>query len=713
METIFRPQEIESKIYKLWEKGGYFTPSIDPSKKPFVIIMPPPNTTGALHIGHAVFVTIQDILIRYQRMKGRPTLWLPGVDHAGIMTQVVYERELAKQGKTRFDLGREEFYRQTYKFSIEKKKIIENQLKKLGASCDWSRMKFTLDPKISEAVYYTFKKMYQDGLIYRGERIINWCPRCQTALSNLEVKHKNQMAKLYYINYPIVNSQIPIQVATTRPETMLGDTAVAVNPKDLRYKKFIGKKAVLPLVKREIPIVSDNLVDPKFGTGAVKVTPAHDPIDFEIGKNHKLPIIKVIGEDGKMTSEAGKEYKGLDVISCREKVLKKLKKLGFLVKEKDYQHVVGICERCGTTIEPIVSQQWFIKTKELAKKAIEAVKRKKIKIIPKHYEKVYYHWLENIRDWCISRQIWWGHRIPVWYCRCGEIIVNIKPPRCCPKCKSTKLRQDPDTLDTWFSSAQWPFTVFGWPKKTRDFKYFYPTTVMETGYDILFFWVARMIMLGLYCTEKVPFKYVYLHGLVRDKDRQKMSKSKGNVIDPLGVIELYGADALRMALIFGTGIGRDIIISEEKIIAQRNFTTKIWNAARFTFQRLSEKDDFLRVKKGKLRFTPEDKWIFSELKKTTKKIAKYLENFQFHLAAREIYQFFWHKFCDKTIEDVKKRLRESENLKDRMTAKRVLYEVFLTSLKLLHPFMPFITEELYQKLPWKQKEALIIEDWPR
>lgn len=713
METIFRPQEIESKIYKLWEKGGYFTPSIDPSKKPFVIIMPPPNTTGALHIGHAVFVTIQDILIRYQRMKGRPTLWLPGVDHAGIMTQVVYERELAKQGKTRFDLGREEFYRQTYKFSIEKKKIIENQLKKLGASCDWSRMKFTLDPKISEAVYYTFKKMYQDGLIYRGERIINWCPRCQTALSNLEVKHKNQMAKLYYINYPIVDSQIPIQVATTRPETMLGDTAVAVNPKDLRYKKFIGKKAVLPLVKREIPIVSDNLVDPKFGTGAVKVTPAHDPIDFEIGKNHKLPIIKVIGEDGKMTSEAGKEYKGLDVISCREKVLKKLKKLGFLVKEKDYQHVVGICERCGTTIEPIVSQQWFIKTKELAKKAIEAVKRKKIKIIPKHYEKVYYHWLENIRDWCISRQIWWGHRIPVWYCRCGEIIVNIKPPRCCPKCKSTKLRQDPDTLDTWFSSAQWPFTVFGWPKKTRDFKYFYPTTVMETGYDILFFWVARMIMLGLYCTEKVPFKYVYLHGLVRDKDRQKMSKSKGNVIDPLGVIELYGADALRMALIFGTGIGRDIIISEEKIIAQRNFTTKIWNAARFTFQRLSEKDDFLRVKKGKLRFTPEDKWIFSELKKTTKKIAKYLENFQFHLAAREIYQFFWHKFCDKTIEDVKKRLRESENLKDRMTAKRVLYEVFLTSLKLLHPFMPFITEELYQKLPWKQKEALIIEDWPR
>jgi len=713
METIFRPQEIESKIYKLWEKGGYFTPSIDPSKKPFVIIMPPPNTTGALHIGHAVFVTIQDILIRYQRMKGRPTLWLPGVDHAGIMTQVVYERELAKQGKTRFDLGREEFYRQTYKFSIEKKKIIENQLKKLGASCDWSRMKFTLDPKISEAVYYTFKKMYQDGLIYRGERIINWCPRCQTALSNLEVKHKNQMAKLYYINYPIVDSQIPIQVATTRPETMLGDTAVAVNPKDLRYKKFIGKKAILPLVKREIPIVSDNLVDPKFGTGAVKVTPAHDPIDFEIGKNHKLPIIKVIGEDGKMTSEAGKEYKGLDVISCREKVLKKLKKLGFLVKEKDYQHVVGICERCGTTIEPIVSQQWFIKTKELAKKAIEAVKRKKIKIIPKHYEKVYYHWLENIRDWCISRQIWWGHRIPVWYCRCGEIIVNIKPPRCCPKCKSTKLRQDPDTLDTWFSSAQWPFTVFGWPKKTRDFKYFYPTTVMETGYDILFFWVARMIMLGLYCTEKVPFKYVYLHGLVRDKDRQKMSKSKGNVIDPLGVIELYGADALRMALIFGTGIGRDIIISEEKIIAQRNFTTKIWNAARFTFQRLSEKDDFLRVKKGKLRFTPEDKWIFSELKKTTKKIAKYLENFQFHLAAREIYQFFWHKFCDKTIEDVKKRLRESENLKDRMTAKRVLYEVFLTSLKLLHPFMPFITEELYQKLPWKQKEALIIEDWPR
>jgi len=715
METTFKPKNIESRIYKLWEKGGYFTPSVEPSKKSFVIIMPPPNTTGALHIGHAVFVTIEDILIRYHRMKGDATLWVPGVDHAGIITQVVYEKELAKQGKTRFDLGQEEFYQQTYKFSIEKKKIIEKQLKKMGASCDWSRMKFTLDPKISEAVYYTFKKMFEDGLIYRGERIINWCPRCQTALSDLEVKHKNQMAKLYYINYPIVDSKASIQVATTRPETMLGDSAVAVNPKDKRYQKFLKEKVrlILPLKERVIPLIADERVSMEFGTGAVKITPAHDPIDFETGKEHKLPIIKVIGADGKMVSEAGKEYEGLDVSSCREKVLKKLKSSGFLSEEKNYQQAVETCERCGATLEPLVSKQWFVKTKELAKKAIEVVKKKKIKIIPKHYEKIYFHWLENIKDWCISRQIWWGQRIPVWYCRCGETIVDIKYPKNCPKCGDTKLKQEPDTLDTWFSSGQWPFNVFGWPKKTRDFKYFYPTTVMETGYDILFFWVARMIMLGLYCTGKVPFKYVYLHGLVRDKDRQKMSKSKGNVIDPLGVIELYGADALRMALVFGTGIGRDIIISEEKIISQRNFTTKIWNAARFTFQNLGENGEFLRIKESELKFTKEDKWIFSELKKTAKKMTRYLENFQFHLAAKEIYQFFWHKFCDKTIEDVKKRLQESQNLKDRLTAKRVLYEVFLTSLKLLHPFMPFITEELYQKLPGKQKKALMIEDWPK
>lgn len=715
MEKFYKPQKIESKIYKLWEKGGYFTPSSGQSKKPFAIIMPPPNTTGALHIGHAVFVTIEDILTRYHRMRGYPTLWLPGFDHAGIITQVVYEKELAKKGKTRFDLGREEFYRQTYKFSMEKMKIMVNQLKRLGASCDWSRMKFTLDSKITEAVYYIFKKMYEDGLIYRGERIINWCPRCQTALSDLEVKYENKKGELYYINYPILNSKETIQVATTRPETMVGDTAVAVNPKDKRYQKFLKEKVkiILPLKERIIPLIADGRVKMEFGTGAVKITPAHDPIDFEIGKEHKLPIIKVIGTNGKMTSEAGKEYKGLDINPCRRKVLEELKKLGLLIKAEDYQHSVGICERCGTPVEPLVSKQWFVKTKELAKKAIEVVKKKKIKIIPKHYEKIYFHWLKNIKDWCISRQTWWGQRIPVWYCKCRETIVGIKSPKNCPKCGGTKLKQDPDTLDTWFSSGQWPFTVFGWPKKTKDFKYFYPTTVLETGYDILFFWVARMIMVGLYCTGKVPFKYIYLHGLVRDEDRQKMSKSKGNVIDPLGVIELYGADALRMALVFGTGIGRDIIISEEKIITQRNFTTKIWNAARFTFQNLDEKEDFLKVKKSELKFTKEDKWIFSELKKTTKKMTRYLENFQFHLAAKEIYQFFWHKFCDKTIEDIKKRIKGSQNFKDKLTAKRVLYEVFLASLKLIHPFMPFITEELYQKLPGKQKEVLIIENWPK
>jgi valyl-tRNA synthetase len=715
MEKIYKPQKIERKIYHLWENGGYFKCRINESKPPFVIIMPPPNTTGALHVGHAVFVTIEDILIRYYRMKGVPTLWVPGFDHAGIITQVVFEKELARKGKTRFDFTRDEFYNQVYKFSMEKKKIMESQLKRLGASCDWSRTKFTLDPKIGEAVYYTFKKMYEDGLIYHGERIINWCPRCQTALSDLEVEYRNKNSKLYFIKYPILNSNESIVVATTRPETMLGDVAVAVHPKDKRYQKFLKKKIkiILPLKERVIPLIGDERVEMKFGTGAVKITPAHDPLDFEIAKDHKLPIIKVIGTNGKMTSEAGKEYEGLDVDSCREKVLKDLKKLGFLVKEKGHQHSVATCERCGTVIEPLISKQWFIKTKDLAKRAIEVVEKKKIKIIPKHYEKIYYHWLKNIKDWCISRQIWWGHRIPVWYCKnCGKEIVEIKAPKFCPNCKKKNLEQDPNTLDTWFSSAQWPFLVFDWPKKTKDFKYFYPTTVLETGYDILFFWVARMIMVGLYCTKKIPFKYVYLHGLVRDKYGQKMSKSKGNVIDPMEIVNLYGADALRMALIFGTGMGRDIILSEEKIIAQHKFTNKIWNAARFVLQNV-KKEEILKIKEKELKVTKEDKWILTELKKSIKKMSKYIENFQFHLAAKEIYHFFWHKFCDRTIEDVKKRLRESQNLREKLTAKWVLYRVFSTSLKLLHPFMPFITEALYQKLPRRQKEALIIEDWPK
>lgn len=715
MDKTYKPQESESRIYKMWEKEGHFTPSIKPSKQPFVIIMPPPNANGVLHIGHATFVTIEDILIRYHRMKGDPALWLPGTDHAGIMTQVVYEKELAKQGKTRFDLGRDEFYRQVYEFSMRNREKMKDQLRKLGASCDWSRERFTLEPDISESVYRTFKRMYDNGLIYRGERVINWCTRCGTALSDLEVKYEDRQSKLIFINYPIFGSEETITVATTRPETMLGDTAVAVNPKDKRFKSLLEKdtRVHVPLIKRTIPLIGDERVDLEFGTGAVKVTPAHDPVDFEIGQRHQLPIIKVIGKDGKMTGEAGEDYSGLDIISCRKKVLEDLKEKHLLVKQEPYQHAVGTCERCQGIIEPLASDQWFVRTRKLAEPAIEAVRKKKIQIIPSHSAKVYYHWMENIKDWCISRQIWWGHRIPVWYCECGEMIVDTKPPKSCPKCQSRKLRQDPDTLDTWFSSGQWPFTTLGWPQETEDYKYFYPTTVMETGRDILFFWVARMIMLGIYCTGKAPFRFVYLHGLVRDKDRQKMSKSKGNVIDPLGVVDLYGADALRMALVFGAGAGKDIIISEDKIVAHRRFANKIWNAARFALPYLEANDDYLEAKREDLQLTKEDQWILSELKQVIASIDNSFERFRFHQAAEEIYGFFWNKFCDKTIENVKKRLQDSKNPKDQLTARWVLYEVLLASLKLLHPFMPFVTEEIYQTLPGKHKRALIIEDWPR
>ena len=716
MDKTYQSQQSETKIYQMWEKKGYFTPKIDPLKKPFVIIMPPPNANGSLHVGHAVFVTIEDIMIRYHRLKGEPTLWLPGADHAGIATQVVYERRLAKEGKTRYDLGREEFYRQTYDFSMKNKKVMENQLRKLGASCDWTREKFTLDPKISEAVLYTFKKLYDDGLLYRGERIINWCPRCQTALSDLEVKHKKRKAKLFFIKYPIENSDDFVMVATTRPETMLGDTAVAVHPDDGRYKKLLEKKVKIqvPLTQRTVPLVADERVDKEFGTGAVKITPGHDVLDFEIGTTHKLPIIKVIDKDSKMTKEAGKNYKGLEVLVCREKVVEDLKKNGLLDREEDYEHNIALCDRCDTVIEPLVSRQWFVKVKELGRAAMEAVKKGEIEFLPKHFEKLYFHWMENIRDWCVSRQLWWGHRIPAFYCECGEIIVDVKKPKECPKCKSKKLTQDPDTLDAWFSSGQWPFTVFGWPKETEDFKYFYPTTVMETGWDIIFFWVARMIMMGIYCTGKPPFRYVYFHGLVRDKDRQKKSKSKGNVIDPLGVIDMYGADALRMALIFGTGPGNDIIISEEKIVGQHRFANKIWNATRFVLANkptrinTNLKNELLRI----TTFTRADKEILKTLKKTIESVTEDLDNFQFHKAAETLYHFFWHEFCDKYIEESKKQIQEAKTEKEIENTKNILFYVLLTSLKLLHPFMPFLTEEIYQLLPTRSKDALIIEDWP-
>ena len=710
MDKSYQPQESEDKTYKMWEDKGYFSPKPDKDKKPFTIIMPPPNANGALHIGHAVFVTLEDIMVRYHRMKGDATLWVPGADHAGIMTQVVYEKKLAEQGKTRFDLGREEFIKQTYEFSIQNKETMENQLRKLGASCDWERGKFTLDPEISKSVLLTFKKLYDDGLIYRGERIINWCIRCKTALSDLEVQHKEKQSKLYYIKYPIVDSDEFIVVATTRPETMLGDTAVAVHPDDKRYEQFIKRqvKIKLPLVNREIPLIADERIELEFGTGAVKITPAHDPLDFEIAKTHNLPVINVINQEAKITEKGG-AYKGLKVKEAREKVLQDLEKLGLLEKEEDHQNSVSICERCKWPVEPLISKQWFVKAKELAKPAMEAVKSKEIEFIPERYEKVYFHWMENIRDWCISRQIWWGHRIPVWYCECGEVIVEVEPPKKCPKCKSKELKQDPDTLDTWFSSGQWPFNVFGWPKKTKDFEYFYPTAVMETGWDILFFWVARMIMFGIYCTGKAPFKHVYMHGLVRDKDRQKMSKSKGNVIDPLGVIDLHGADALRMALVFGTGPGNDVIITEDKIVAHRKFANKIWNASRFV---LSQTENTELEQKILIPLSAEDKEILKMLNETIKSVTKDIESFHFNYAAETLYHFFWHTFCDKYIEQSKKQIREG-NDEEKENTKQILLYVLLTSLKLLHPFMPFITEEIYQLLPVHGKDAMIIESWPK
>lgn len=706
----------QANIYALWEKGGYFEPSENPGIKPFTIIMPPPNANGALHLGHAVFVTLEDIMIRYHRMLGQPCLWLPGADHAGIQTQVVYEKELEKRGENRFDLGREKFYKEAYSFTMENKKTMENQLRELGASCDWSREHFTLEPEISKSVYYTFKKMYEDGLIYRGKRIINWCPRCGTALSDVEVIYKDKETKLTYIKYPIADSKEHITVATTRPETMLGDTAVAVNPKDKRYKKLIGQFVILPLSSRKVPIIADKVVDIDFGTGAVKITPAHDPNDFEISERHNLEVIEVIGKDLKMTKEAGKDFEGLKYNIAREKVVEALNKLGLLEKEVPYTHAVGTCERCKSVIEPLISEQWFVKIKPLADKAMKAVKKGEITFAPKRYEKIYFNWMENIRDWCISRQIWWGHRIPVYYCRdCGEIMVEVEAPTKC-KCGSKNIEQDPDTLDTWFSSGQWPFNTLGWNEsvsegkksKSGDYERFYPTSVLETGSDILFFWVARMIMLGLYCTGKVPFREVVLHGLVRDKDKQKMSKSKGNSIDPLGMVEVYGADAIRMALVFGTGIGNDIVVSEEKIKGFRNFSTKIWNASRFIQLNLA---GFKIVPRGTIEhtLTAEDHWILEEFEKTAQNVTNSLAKYNFHHAAEEIYEFFWHKFCDKTIENTKERIY-GEDIEAKKTAQWVLYYVLTGSLKLLHPFMPFVSEAIWQNLG--EKEPLIVSNWP-
>ena len=714
---IFDPGAWEEKIYKQWESSGLFTPKKDKAKRPYTIIMPPPNAYDQLHIGHALFVTVEDIMVRYHRLKGEPTLWLPGADHAGIASQVFFEKILKKDGgKTRYDLGREAFVERLREFVLSKRNIMEGQLRRLGASCDWTRNKFTLDPDVSQAVYHTFKKMYDEGLIYRGERIINWCPRCATGLSDLEVEHQEIEGQLTYIKYPLADGSGFVTVATTRPETMLGDTAVAVNPKDARYKKLVGKKLKLPLTNREIPIVADEAVDKEFGTGAVKVTPAHDPTDFEIGERHQLSRVIVIGPDYKMTAEAG-QYAGLKVDKAREQVLADLKKLGLIEKESKHPHNVGHCERCKTIVEPLLSRQWFVKIAPLAKPAIEVVKSGKIKFVPERFEKMYLNWMENIHDWNISRQLWWGHQIPVWYCQAGimsndqflisngegkDFIVSKNKPKQCPFCKKCQMVQEEDTLDTWFSSGLWPFTTLGWPKETPDFKYFYPTTVMETGYEIIFFWVARMIMLGLYCTGQVPFELVYLNGIVRDKNNQKISKSKGNAIDPIEMVEKYGTDALRMGLMMGTTPGQDTHVDESKIKAYRNFANKIWNAARFiTLKRVVG-----NVKDVKL--SQRDQEVLAEFGKTVKAATRMMDKYQLGQAGEMLYDYFWHTFCDKIIEEYKTQLDDKSRQE---AASAVLAHILKSSLVLLHPFVPFVTEAVWQNL-YPDEGLLLAQEWP-
>jgi len=703
MPKAYEPGKVEQKWYKFWLEKGYFIPKIDPEKKPFVIIMPPPNVTGELHIGHALTATLEDIMIRWHRMKGEPTLWLPGVDHAGIATQVVVEQMLAKEGLDRHTLGRERTQERIRQWAESRRQIIAQQHQRLGASCDWSRERYTLDEGPSRAVRTAFVRLYNKGLIYRGVRIINWCPRCATALSDLEVDHKDIQGHLYYVRYPLEGDKEFITVATTRPETILGDTAVAVNPRDKRFKAMLGKKVILPAVKRVIPIIADEAVNLEFGTGAVKITPAHDPVDFEVAQRHGLPLVNILNPDVTMNENAG-PYAGLDRFKCREAILADLEKDGLLVKIEPYGHSVGHCDRCQVIIEPLASQQWFIDTKSLARPAIDAVTSGRINIIPSRFTKVYLNWMENIRDWCISRQLWWGHRIPVWYCQdCGEVTVAVDEPKACSKCGSSKIEQDPDVLDTWFSSALWTHSTLGWPDDTEDLGYFYPTTVMETGYDILFFWVARMIMMGLEDTGDIPFDTVYLHGLLRDEKGEKMSKVKGNVLDPLDTIEKYGTDALRFALTNDVSPGNDIKLTAPRLEAGRNFANKLWNATRFVV-RSFEPGAGIELKRDELLL--EDRWILSRLSGTVATLTRLMDSFQFGEAQRQLHDFIWGEFCDWYIEFAKIRL----SIGEKSSPLPVLVHVLETSLRLLHPFMPFVTEELWQNL--KKPESIMTADYP-
>ena len=716
----YDPASVEQRIYQDWQDAGYFTPEIREGRQPFVIIMPPPNVTGELHLGHALTATIEDALTRWHRMLGDDTLWLPGKDHAGIATQWVVERLLAEEGTNRHELGREKFQERIWEWVGRYGNTIDEQHKRLGTSCDWTRLRFTLDPGPAKAVRTTFVNLYNKGLIYRHERIINWCPRCATALSDLEVEYQEQDGKLYYIRYPLADGSGHITVATTRPESMLGDTGVAVHPEDPRYAAQVGKQAMLPIMDRPIPIVGDEAIEMEFGTGALKVTPGHDVTDFEIGERHGLEIINVIGFDGNMTDLAGK-YEGRERFDTRHAVAEALDGLGLLEKVEDYRHSVGHCQRCDSVVEPLISLQWFLKVgshqeqDSIAGRAHAAVANGDITIVPDRFGRVYLNWLENIRDWCISRQLWWGHRIPVWYCdECGEFVVSTEDPNACPTCNSEGLRQDEDVLDTWFSSGLWPHSTLGWPDDTDDFNYFYPTAVMETGYDILFFWVARMIMMGIENTGDIPFRTVYLHGLIRDANGDKMSKTRGNTMDPLDLIDRYGTDALRFALSTGTAPGNDLRITEGKLEAARNFANKVWNAARFVITSLEGEDDLAGWRDLPSLEHREDRWIVSLLDRVTADVNNSLATFELGEAQQILYDFIWNEFCDWYIEMAKVRMRSGEGPSPRP----VLAHVLERTLRLLHPFMPFITEEIWgnltSRLPVEGEMAssIMIADYP-
>ncbi len=707
LEKTYNPKEIEERLYEKWINKKYFKAQPDKSKKPYTIVIPPPNITGQLHMGHALDNTLQDILIRWKRMQGYNALWQPGTDHASIATEVKIIEQMKKEGISKEEIGREGFLKRAWEWKEEYGGRIISQLKKLGSSCDWDRERFTMDEGCSEAVTEVFIKLYEKGSIYKGNKLINWCPICQTTISDAEVEHEEKDGYFWHIKYPVVGTDDFIQFATTRPETMLGDTAVAVHPEDERYEKFVGKTVKIPFVNREIPIIADSYVDKEFGTGVVKITPAHDPNDYEVGKRHNLPQINVLNDDATI-NENGAKFVGMDRYQARKAIVKELEEMGLLVKIEEHSHNVGTHDRCKTTIEPMLKQQWFVAMEELAKPAIEVIKTKELRFVPESFSKTYLHWLENIRDWCISRQLWWGHRIPAYYCSdCNEIIVAKKTPNTCPKCNSKNITQDEDTLDTWFSSALWPFSTLGWPENTKDLEYFYPTSVLVTGYDIIFFWVVRMVFSGLEHTNQVPFKDVLIHGLVRDSNGRKMSKSLGNGIDPLEVIEKFGADALRLMLVTGNAPGNDMRFYFEKVEANRNFANKIWNASRFIMMNF-EKADISEVKLSDL--TSADKWILSKVNSLAKEVTDNMDKYELGVAVAKLYDFIWEEFCDWYIEMVKPRLYNDGDL-TKASALWTLKEVLINALKLLHPYMPFITEEIFCNIQTSE-ESIMISKWP-